>query len=325
MDGLRKDIKWLGITEQQYKILDSILIICKRNEVASPKAIIEEISSWHDTPKIQRSNFFNQLKKLQGKSYVRKLTNASYELNFDGIREALEEMRIKVALDSKNLESAIEETESHFNSLMSREKVLEADFHEYDEMLEKVANMVKTSKLCYITGIFPKILYSHSPVLMYNKGGRHYANKLWERCIHDKEMTIVYVTHLDVEYLFKRMMSKYNNPIQAYDECRSILNNMEGLLKEHENLKIHYIQTPYGLDIVIPDAEKLSEFFLLVRDQNHHGIGSVYINSSALAVKFKKLFDKELESTIDLSGPKGKAEIRKLKKRLDIVYKESKS
>lgn len=317
--------KWLDITKQQFSIIEAIFRIQKRGETASPKAIIEEDANMRDASKIQKSNLFSQLKKLHDKGFVKKLGDASYGVDFERIRGTLDKAKASIDNEMEELNMIKDETEEYFSLLSSKESKPVVKFFEYDEMYNKTADMVKTAQFCYLTGIFPRILYAHSPCMMNTPGARRYSEALWQRCIQDGELEVNYLSHFDVGYLFDRLFSTYKNPVPAYEEAKIILNNLESLLEQGGKLNLYYVDTPYGLDMIIPHDEGMSEFFLMVRNEGNQGIGAVYINSPELAIKFKNLFRQECERALDMGGPRGRKAIEKMRGRLDAIYARNKS
>jgi hypothetical protein len=312
--------KWLGVTSQQFNIIEAIFRLQRRGDTASPKAIIEEDASSRNTSKIQKSNLFSQLKKLHDKGFVKKLGDASYGVDFDRIKGSLDTAQASVDSEMNELKMVKEETEGYFNLLSSGEKRPQVKFFEYDEMYNKTADMVKTAHFCYLTGVFPRILYAHSPCMMNTPGARRYAGALWQRCIQEGELEVNYLSHFDVGYLFERLISTYKNPVPAYEEAKIVLGNLESLMGQNGKLNLYYVDTSYGLDMIIPHDEDINEFFLMVRNERNQGIGAVYVNSPELAIKFKDLFKRECERATDMKGPKGKQVIKKLMENLDKIY-----
>ncbi len=320
VDVIQKIPRWLGVTRQQFDIIEAISSLQKRNEEASPKAIIEEAAKLTDGSKIQKSNFFAQLKVLREMGYVKRVSEASYEVDFDAIKKSLDKTQKVVDEEVEELKVIRSKAEEYFKHLSFRKKEPTVSFFEYDDMYEKAAQILKSAKVCYVTGIFPRILYAQSPSLMNTPGARKYSQTLWEKCIKEDELEVNYLTHFDVKYLFERLMEDYNNPAIAYEEIKMVLNNLVDFIEQNEKLKLYYLDSPYGLDMIIPHNEFLDEFFLMVRNDSNKGIGAIYIDSPELAEKFKSLFETECGKGVEMMGEKAVAVVKKLEKRLESVY-----
>jgi hypothetical protein len=310
----------LEVTEQQFDIIDTIIHLQRNKEVANPKRIIEENARLHDEPKIQRSNFFSQLKKLQERGLVKKLGEASYGANYDCIKDSLDSAQGKLIQEMDDIENVRKNTVDYFKSLAIEDTKPTVEFYGYDDMLGKLGDQIKTATSCRITGFFPKILYANSPALMGETGGRKYAMMAWDRCIREEKLQMTYLTHLDIEYLYNRLLSVYKQPDMAHEESVLVLNNMERLLEKSPKLKIFYIKSPYGVDMVVPEWEELKSFFIIVRDERHTGMGAVYLDFPALAIRFRNMFDQECGRAVDLSGKKGKKVVEQLRNKLDKLY-----
>lgn len=321
MRDLERYAKWLGITYQQCRILETVLAVRKRSEVASPKRIMRTESELHGTPPIQRSNFFRQMKALQDKGYVKRLSNASYDLDFESIRRALKDSMGEALDEAGELDKALYGVEDYFSAHMTGLEETEAAFLSYEQQQERFADMLAGSGACYITGLFPKMLYGHSRVFVKLQSGRRYANTLWERCVEKKDLEVTYLTRLDVDYLVKRLLDACGDPVIACDEADSIMKTLERLLATNENLRMFYSSSPYGIDIGIPDVERLREFFLFFRNRRKEGIGAVCLGSPELTLQFKSLFQRECRESVDLRSVKGERALGRAKTKLKTMRK----
>jgi hypothetical protein len=311
--------KWLGITHQQLNIMEALLHLQRSNEDTSPKSIIQTDANLRKGAKIQKSNFFAQLKNLRNRGYVKKQGEASYAVDFDAIHHALDLAQYRADEERTELKKAREETERYFKSMIVPDKPI-VSFLESDQTYGRIAEMMRTCSHFMCTGIFPRILYAHSLSLIHRPGTQKYAQIMWERCIKDREMEATYLTNFDIPYLFQKLLIDYNNPTLVYEEIRSILNGLESLLEQNPLLNIIYIDSPSGLDAMIPYSKDSTEFFLITRDESKNIIGSVYLNSPDLLVRFKKLFDTECLKGIDMRDKKAKPLFPKLEKQLERIY-----
>lgn len=318
-------LEWLGLTRQQMNIIEAILRLQKKGAIPSPKSIIDEDADFRDAPKIQKSNFFAQLKSLQGRRYVRKVGEAAYAIDFRAISSSLDNAQENANKELEQMDRLRKETEQYFKQISSGEKKPVVEFIEYEYMYDKVADTVKNAKTCLISRAFPRILYARSPSLVYTPHARRYAQTFWDRCIEDKAMDVTYLTTFDINYIFQRLFSAYKNPTLAYDEVKMIINGIEETLKQNEKLNIYYLESSYCLDMIIPYSEEINELFLIVRDETRRGIGAIHISSPDLVARFKRLYEEECSRALDMRSEKGKEVIKKLNAKLDAVYSRYKS
>jgi hypothetical protein len=311
--------KWLGFTQQQQEIIEAISTLQQKSSKASPNLILMEHASITGAPKMQKSNFFTQLKLLRGKGYVKKAGEASYQVDFEAIKNALQHVQAAMSKETEELKKAKAMVEQR--SLLSpTEHAQSVRFFEYEELYYKLAEIAETADRCQLTGVFPRILYAHSPSLMYTPGAQRFAQALWSRCIMDKKLALEYLTTFNIPYLFNNLYSVYKEPTPAYEEIRVLLNNLETLLQQNEKLNLRYSEGSYGLDIDLPYRGKLEEVFILVRDEKRKGIGTIYIRSPELAIRFKELFEEKWERAVDMKGPKADGVYKKLERDLELTY-----
>lgn len=324
MADIPKLPRWLGLTRQQLEILEAILRVQKTGRPASPKAIIDEDADFRKSPKIQKSNFFAQLKTLQSMGFVQRRGEASYTVNFGAIEASLERAQEKADGELAELKTARKEAEHYFRQASMGEKKPSVAFYDYGTVYSKVSQMLKTSCAAYIAGPFPRILYSNSPCLLYTPDVGNYARTLWEKCIQNHETELTYLSQFDLEYLFRKLFACYKNPTLAYGEIKMILGSLEGLLKQHPSLHMYCTESPNTLDIMLPDVNEADEFFLIIRDEQKRGIGGIYINSPELTLRFRELFGDECKRATDLRTDKGKAMVRRMERKLERIYEKYK-
>jgi len=318
--------KWLGITNQQFNILQAMLNLEQRGIPASPKAIVEEDSALRKTPKIQKSNFFAQLKALRGMGYVKKIGGASYSIDLASITDALEKAETTIDKEANELKALKTEAARGFKILATaHEEVASVEFMDYNKAYSVVADILKSKTHFYTTGPFPKILYAHSPSLIRQPDAQKYAQTLWMKCLVEEELEIRYVTRFDIDYLFRKVREAYNNPAVAYEEIKIILNNIPDILEKSKMLNILYSESPSVLSMMVPYEEIVEELFLPIRDTNFVGKGCVHIKSPELAVKFREIFVEQCVKCVDMQSSKGEKVIQKLDARLDRIYEREKS
>lgn len=302
--------EWLGLTEQQRRILEVVMSLRAEGIKAGPGEIRDGEAELSGGATIQKSNFFGQLKRLREMGYLRKAGPANYDVNLAKVKEQLGLRKERALKETEELARAVEKPE---NSLfrLSENRGLEVTFLPGEAWQERFADMATGSKRCLITGVFPKMVYGHSPLFMESEGGRKYSSRLWDLCVRKKTLSVAYLTRLDTDYLLKNLRNAGASQAAARAEVGKLLESVRTLLRSNKNLEIYYSPDPYGIDIGMPNADKLSEFFLFFRNRDKDEIGSVYLNSRQTARQFKDLFERECARSVDLRSPEGQAIIEK--------------
>jgi hypothetical protein len=318
MNGSDKIIKWLGLTKQQFGIIEAIMALQAEGMKATPKHIIEKDSELRGSA-IQRSNFFSQLKILRNRGYVNKLADSVYEADLKSLSQSLARAEAEVRKELEDLSKARTESESFFKRLVSSKCSPVASFLEPDEMYGGVADLLANSTHFSSTGVFPRILYADSLSLMRKPGTQRYAQVMWERCIRDEKLEVNYLTNLDMPFIFRQLLSSYRNPSIVYEEVRGILEKLPNFLKQHPKLNIYYLDSPSGLDVLVPYGSGSPDIFLPVRDEAKNIEGAVHICSPDLSDRFKKLFEQECLRAVDMRSKEATQILEKAERRLDMI------
>ncbi len=310
----------LKLTSQQARIMEAIARLLETSR-ARPNDILAKESEISGKAPIGKSNFFKQLARLRKAGYVKRLPDSSYLLNYARMRESLEAAKEKHITRAESLAGAISIAEDYIRSRLSPRE-LKVGFLPADAWQDRFADLVSGSQRCYITGIFPKIIYGHSPLFTESESGRKYASKLWDLCIRKKRLEITYLTRLDVSYLFRLLRLSGVGKREACSEILKLLDHLELLLKG-KRLKAYYAPSPYGIDMGIPDADESKCAFLFFRGPDKEELGSVHIDSAQLAVQFKGLFESECSKATDLASPAGKRIIEMRKQQVLAIQKKA--
>lgn len=320
MEKLENLQKWLGITNQQLNIIEAMLSLERKRAKASPKAIIEEDATLRSLPKIQKSNFFAQLKTLRSVGYLKKTGSASYAVDFNSITKALDRAEAKVNREATELKTFKAESERRFKALAVPKELASVEFMDYNKAYSVVADIAKSKTNFYTAGPFPKVLYAHSPSLINQPDAQKYAQTLWMRCMVEQKLEITYATHFDIDYLFMKLSEAYSNTAVAYEEIKVLLNNIPNVLDKSKALNILYSESPSVLSMMVPYDEIVEEIFLPIRDTNFVGKGCVHIRSPELAIKFRQIFLDQCVKCVDMRSSKGERVLKKLDAKLDRRY-----
>jgi ribosomal protein S20 len=317
--------KWLGITNQQFNILEAMLSLGQKSSQASPKAVIEEDAALRNAVKIQKSNFFAQLKSLRSRGYVKKVGSAAYAVDFESISSALDKAEAVATKEASEINVLKAEAARRFKSTLARQKETSVEFLDYNTMYTTIADMTRAKNILYGTVIFPKLFYAQSPSLMYQPDAQRYSQTLWMRCITEGTLEMKALTSFDIDYLFKKFQAAYKNPTLAYEEVKIILKNIPDVLEKTKTLEVYYTELPYGLDLLLPHDERTEEIFLQIRDTNKIGKGCVHIHSPELAMKFREIFLDECKESINMKGDKGRKVMSKLESDLEMIYQKARA
>lgn len=297
--------KWLNITPQQLDILETILVLQEADKIASPKAITEQDHSSNEGPKIQKSNLFTQLKTLRTMGYIRSDGKASYAVDFDNIQKKLANVQRRIDAEAIEFKAAKNETEAYFKRLAKRNKTPTVEFINYENMYDEASKFLMLADSCYISGVFPRLLYANSTCLMNNSSAQRYSHALWERSIREGALNLHYISRFDMKYLFEHINEPYSNPELAYEECKIVLNNLENMIKKQNNVHFYYTNSSHIIDTIIPENNEKDILFLLIRDLDLKGMGALFIHSEEMASRFRSIHIQEAEDSIELKGEKG--------------------
>jgi hypothetical protein len=262
---------------------------------------------------------------LQDRGIVKRQGKANYTIDFDGVKRSMKEVGQGLKDELEDFQKVYAETEQYMREIAKESKVPVVTFLEYNAFYKKVINLLRYMDTYYITGIYPRMLYPHSPSLAHEPGARDYSNELWKKCMQSGEVHVVYLTTLNLEYLFGKLLKAYKKPRIAYKEASNIIDNIE-LADTTDKLDIYYTEKAYGVDMAVPESkEGLDEFFITIRGTDNRGIGLVHIKSSQLTPRFREIFRHECQRGILLEGKNIDKVVRKKKKELKELYKKYKS
>ena len=310
----------LGITEQQLDILKTIYKINTKNKKATPQEI--ENTFYKDyNGKIQKSNLFRQLKILLDKKLINRDSEADYTINLKGIKTNLELRRKQFQQTLDNYSKLSNEIEEYFRRVSLDNTKPYVKYLEYTPFFEQVSNSIKDSKAYYSTGKFPNIFYPRPLLKGISRGS--FGDKLFDKCF-DENIEVRYLTNLDLDNPYNHALQVYGDAEKAYLETEYILNRLSEFVHRYDNLKIHYLKEPYGLDILIPEKSDQTESYMFIRDDRMNILGGIYIKSKETTRRAKETFLKICESATRIKGKSGEKIIRQLKKDL-IKYEGAKN
>ena len=317
---LQKITRWLDITEQQHEILQCIYAIEGRKEEVNPTNILKEYQK-SNGKRIQTSNLFPLLKTLIEKDLIAKREKARYSINLDGISRQITKNQKDLQKELDEQKNVAEHLNEYFASISKPETHPIVKYYGYGEGFEKIAELLRTSNRYYLVSTFPNITWTAN--LAYGQGVGNYVATVQDRCLKEKKLEATYITSLEVDLLYRRLLKIHGEKKLAYTECETVINKIGPLLEENKNLDIRYLENPMGFFIAMPEREKPLDFFIFLRDATREIVGSIYIRSEEIAKQAKQQLMTESEKAVSLREPKGMKIIEKKKRELRQIYANS--
>jgi hypothetical protein len=305
--------KLLGLTPQQFDILQCVYRLQVDDLQASPKAIQADYRK-HTDKHLMKPNLFNILRILKGKAFIMQESYGTYNINFEAVNEAIkaEEERLRSELDG--FQSIASRTEEYFRKVVTQHERPYVTYLEPHEFSKNISKSLQTATTYYSTTSFPNITFNPEVASAIKRP--EYVNVLWVRGIIKQELTVKYLTDLNIEYLFNYVSKAYPDKDTSYRVCLDALNQLKAHIDGHENLEVYYQSTPLYLDIHMPENQTPKEFYSHLRGLRSEIRGVVYVKSRDAAHATKKLFQEMLDRCDRLQGAKGKRVISAKRKEL---------
>ncbi len=278
---------WLGLTSQQFDILQCIHFLQLEDRVASPKNIQAEFKR-RNKKHLQKPNLFNIIKILRQKKLIKKSGFGEYVIEFEGIKKALADHEGRLTDELDKFQTISKKTEEYFSSAAREFERPHVSYLEPHQFSERINKALQKASVYYSTTSFPNI--SFNPEVAYAIKRPEYVKILWERGIIKKKLKINYLTDMNVEYLFNYVSKAYNEPETAYKICLDSINQLNTHIDTHDNLEIMYQETPLYLDIHMPIIRSPKEFYSHMRGLRSEILGVIYVRSRDSAEATKKLF-----------------------------------
>lgn len=314
---LRKIVKWLGVTDQQFGILLSIYKLESRREETTPRNIEREyLKNYGKAP--QRSNLFAQIRQLLGKNLITKERKGFYSVNFDAMSAMIQDRRDKFIEELNEFNRVSERVQDYFKKAALQAARPRVDYLDHDELYDALAKSIKDADRLYTTINFPTIAYTYPLATGIGRG--NYTKMVWDRCFKKAELNAFYLTALNIDFPFNHAFRIYGDPKKAYRECIIILDQLWNQIETYNNLDIRYLKEPHGMDVFIPERYGPREFFLFTRDEHKNIIGGIEVRSPETAISAKQMFMRDFEYAEQLRGPKGEEIIENIKKELEKKY-----
>lgn len=312
----KKIMDGLGLTQQQFDILNCIYRLQDDGGRASPKAIQEEYKRVSGK-RLMKANLFKVLKALRDKNFVDSVGFGKYALNYDGVEEALEVRKEEYERELTELDKLSGDVEEYFDRLKESRLKPVVEYYSQTPFFLKIAQTAKHTKNLYMVGRFANITYT--PRLLNTVDRGECFRQIQDMCFVKKQLHVTYITSFDVDYIYRHALKTYGDPQWAYRECEMAVDGLHELANL-ETLDLIYINKVQGLHLVLPEKKEPSEVFLYLRDNAGEIIGGVYIKSPDTAKRAKEMFMREQEQGTNLKGKPGKRIIKGVKENLKEKY-----
>ncbi|MFH1126153.1 MAG: hypothetical protein V1703_03430 [Candidatus Altiarchaeota archaeon] len=307
--------RWLGITNQQFDILKAVYRLETKNTEGYPKNIRIEYGEYYKKD-IKRPNLFNALRTLTNMGLLEKDPKARYRVDIAGVKKTLSLMEDNFLNEISDFKKVSTNIEAYFTEI-SKEPI--KPYVEYidgrHELFERITEQLETANTFYTVARFPGIAFTP---LISRKGAERgrYLDVLYERCFEKKELRVVYLSALKIEYAFNYAMMAYRNKRLAKRECSIVLDNLESQVNAYENLDVRYMENPFGFDVVMAEVDEPVDFYIFVRDSKNIVIGGIYIKSPETAKRAKQRFLEVSRIAKRVRGSDGKKIINNIKREL---------
>ncbi|MFH0861926.1 MAG: hypothetical protein V1875_02745 [Candidatus Altiarchaeota archaeon] len=304
--------EWLGLTPQQYDIMQCIFRLQSENIQASPKAIQGEYRKL--TGKyLMKPNLFNILRSLKRGGCITQSGFGAYVVDFEGVSGILHSSKEELKKTMADFDRLTGDLEDYFNRTKINYFKPTVEYLDHTPFFEKIGFCAKRSNAVYAAGKFANILYTPRLLESVDRGGPF--RTIYDRCIVKKELKVTYITMLDVEYLYRHALRCYHDPVWAYKECEMVLDNVMFLARS-KNLDIIYLNPQPGLQMVCHEGHQGIDVFMYIRDNSDEIVGGVYINSPDIGKRAKETFLRECLLGTNLKSKKGETILRNTRKEL---------
>ncbi len=277
----------LGLTRQQFDILQCVYRLQSDGVKASPKRVQEEyrkLSGKH----LMKANLFKVLKVLRDKGHLVRSGYGAYVINFEGVKNSLDRRRMEYEKGLGDFNELAGEVEGYFLRLAEETRVPRVEYLKYEPFFEDVTEKLQKAKSYYITSKFPGIAYTLAPYANIGRG--EYVETLWNRCLEKRDLQVDYLTCLDPEYPYTHSMKLHGNKNKALRECETVFSKLQNQVSNYENLNVYYLKNPYGLDIILPVKDKPEDVYFFIRNAHMDVSGGIHVKSRDIASRAQETF-----------------------------------
>ena len=309
---------WLSLTPQEFDILSCVFRLQAGGVRASPQEVQSEYKMCLGKY-LAKPNLFHILKILMNRGFLLRVGRGEYGVDFDGLEAFIDTRSGEIQREYREFESLSSDVREYFkkSGIVDSRPVVE--YLDYDVFFRRVSNSIKSAEKYFSTGKFPNILY---PIDILNGIGRDsFGSVLHDRFFGEK-LEVNYITGLDLDNPYSHGLNIFGDVSKAYKVAENVIDRLEIYTERHDNLKVYYLEEPYGLDIIIPDSTKNEDCYMFIRDERMDILGGIYIKSPETKERAKKTFQNICASATLVRGKPGEKIIKKLRRKLKTEYKK---
>ena len=304
---------WLSLTPQEFGVLSCVFRLQDGRVDVSPHAIQEEYKS--STGRlIQKPNLFTVLKGLRARGFLERVGRGDYAVDVQGVKSVLAERACALEVEASEFKRASQKVDVFFRK---SSKIQERPFVRFlapSDWSRTVARSLRGASQYFSTTSFPNL--SFDPKVASCVGRPEYVDVLWERCVIRGDVSVTYLTDLNVEYLHDFVSSAYQDTEVSQKVCLSVLDQLQSHIEETEKLKVYFWDEPLYFDLHMPVSDTPREYFTHLRGLRSEILGVVHVRSQDAAEASKALFLELAERGTLLEGSAGRKIINKTKKKV---------
>lgn len=295
---------WLGLSDLQYELFKTIHNLQQNGEKTNPSNIQREYEKKVKAD-LKQPSLFVCLRELSKKGIIIKGAGHNYFLNPDGIKASLSRKRKELKSELSEFDSSGRNIE-RFLDAVSENTEPNVTHHDVDELIKLETERLKDSKKLLGVSNTSMLAWTNKITDTYKKSIpsiKEFVDVLQEKVLVKKDVEYKFITRLETAPL-KAMLANEHGEVTAVREMTRFLENMRGILKTHENVKLSSISYP-GLHFSIPYREKPREVFLIIRDAKGMYMTGIHIYAPEIASELHKDFKSLMADSVDLRSKQG--------------------
>jgi len=305
--------RWLCLTDQQYKIITTINWLNK-NKIFATAANIGGRLKEVDGHSINKPNLFRQLKKLSDNNIIMKKGKIDYVLDIKGISMSLNDKEAEINDELVSFKEFADNFDKSIKHIGEEDAPLVKYLDSAEAFFEEVNKILFNSDKIYIVSPFANI--SFSGLISKASSRDKYVELLMEKGIYSKKLQINYLTQFNLYVPFYHAYNKLKDKEASLIEVEATIKNLKNVLKSKGNIKMHYLEYPYGFDFLMPVIDDDPyHLFLYTRDENNIIKGGIYIQSREIAQRAENHFLRECEVGLSLKTKQGM-------KKIDLLFRK---
>lgn len=311
---------WLDLTEQQFDILKAVMRIESKKEPPTAKNLTKVYETYN--PKgIQKSNLYSILKTLETTGFIKHDSPGNYSVNYAGIQDKLNELKKRREEEDKELDTILTQTREYVRIKASEPDETFVKYYDNKGLNDVMMKFLSTAKNYYTTDRFPNIALPRSWAIEDWK--QRYVDLLYDRCAIKKELTIYYLSDLNIDRYYNFMSDFYKNRDFVFNECMSMIDKLDNILKNNDNLHVAVSDGIFVIDVHMGEQEEPVEYISHMHDLQSRTMGGVYIKSREAASYIKQYFFKKFDDSPKLEGKNKNRILNQVKKRLRELHNSS--